>query len=790
MQKNYKDVISNFNDSHNIKYVIEAITGGIIKNKSLCCPLHGGDNKAGASIHIGKNIFTCWTGDCGRAITPWYFIQKYYGLNSFKEVAQKANDLFNAGIPIYEKKEVEEEEDKQQVEYDVVYNVSKYLSEAKEILKEELSKNKHILLNANTGLGKTFGIVDLTKDNIFVDDYIFFLVPTRAIAEQVAKEYPVFKLFYDNDTKLPQSNFIVSTYHKIERLEDALRLETETRAKLGEFPPMYTVILDECHELMSKRTLLGGKARKIEDLIRNSDRSILMSANTDYFNEAYKESGVFNKYINIGTKDVEYNADLLNVYRLPNKETQKTQIVINTIKERLNKYDKVLFYEDSKEKLNEYSKILNDLRISNVIIHSDNKEEDGKKIEEYKGIIDGGHLIKTVTLTTSLINAGVNIKDNNISLIVKQDKNKCDLQKVEQFLARVRTKGNDITLLLSSTDKEVSKKNVKYDKFLYRALKEAENITLGFNIDVLEGYGIELNAEEFENLWKRYKNNEAYERVKNLLYVDGTVLKTDVIAVHEKARLDFERANYYNDNFIMEQLKNVKAKGIKVSYIAPTTVKEEVKTEKIKDSNIENEIKLVFNNAEQVQEIYKVATGEIRGTDSKNEKFKAFHDKYSQNKIYKEMIKHIKDAIRPYLEDNRISKYIILTKILLVYTEKTKKKERDQLIANIKRTEILNKLLPVGAKEGEIKLTGDYVYVAVRKNFDCFTDKNHNISNRAFDWAINDLLDFRGLKALDSKYYINKDGKKIKVKDIVEEVNNCVYSIYEISEKGYIMSMN
>lgn len=132
---NYKrttgEIIAQFNDSHKIQDVIETITGGIIKNKSLCCPLHGGDNNAGASIHIGKNILSCWTGDCGRAITPWYFIQKYYGLNSFKEVAQKANDLFNAGIPIYEKKEVAEEEDKQQVEYDAVYNVSKYLSEAK-----------------------------------------------------------------------------------------------------------------------------------------------------------------------------------------------------------------------------------------------------------------------------------------------------------------------------------------------------------------------------------------------------------------------------------------------------------------------------------------------------------------------------------------------------------------------------------------------------------------------------------------------------------------------------------
>lgn len=788
MQKNYKDVISNFNDSHNIKDVIETITGGIIKNKSLCCPLHNGDNKAGASIHTGKNIFTCWTGDCGRAITPWYFIQKYYGLNSFKEVAQKANDLFNAGIPIYEKKEVAEEEDKQQVEYDAVYNVSKYLSEAKEILKEELSKNKHILLNANTGLGKTFGIVDLVKDNIFVDDYIFFLVPTRSIAEQVAKEYPVFKLFYDNDTKLPQSNFIVSTYHKIERLEDALRLETETRAKLGEFPPMYTVILDECHELMSKRTLLGGKARKIEDLIRNSDRSILMSANTDYFNKAYKESEIFNKYISIATGEIEYNSDLLNIHRLPKKEDKKTQNIIKIIKEKLNKYDKVLFYEDSKEKLKEYSNILNKLGIDNIVIHSDNKEEEETK-ENYKGIIDNGHLIKAVTFTTSLINAGVNIKDNNIALIVKQDKNKCDLQKVEQFLARVRTKGNDLTLLLSSTDKEISNKIVSYDKFLNKVFKEAEIISYSFNIDVLEGYGIALNHEQFKDLWKSYKNNEVYEPVKKLLYVNDTILKADKIAVYEKARLDFERANYFNDNFIIEQLKGVKAKEIKVTYIAPLEVEKQEKEKEVKNKTLGQAIKYLLDKGVPVHELYKLVIKEIKGQDIETEDLKEFYNEYNQNKLFKEMLKNMRNNILPYLNNDLVSKVNIFTKMLLIYSDDIKKKERDLLISNIRRTEILNKTLPLGSNDAQIRLTGDYVYIAVRKNFDCYINNRKSIKNRAYDWAINDLLDFRGLKALDDKHFVNKDNKKVKVKDIVEEINNCVNSIYEISNKNYITGL-
>lgn len=779
-----KRVQEEFNNLNNIKNIIEEITGEKIKNKSLCCPIHGGDNKNGASIHLGKNVFSCWTGECGKAIDPWNFVKKYYGLTNFKEVAEKVNYLFNANIPIFEKKE---KEYKQVDEYEAVYKVSKYLSEAKSLLKDELSANKHILLNANTGLGKTFGVVDLMKDNSFGDDYIFFLVPTRSIAEQVAEEYPVFKLFYGNDTVLPTSKFIVSTYHKIHMLELAIEREIESRALMGEFPPTYSVVLDECHELMSKRKLLSGKARTIETFIKNADSSITMSANTNYFYKTYKDNGLFNKYISVEAEQVRYNANTLNIYRLPSKEEQKTQIVINTIKEKLNNYDKVLFYEDSIEKLNEYSRKLNKIGIENVVINAKNKEDDGTK-EDYKGIIKDSKLVKKVTLTTSLINAGVNIKDNNISLIVKQDKNKFDILKTEQFLARVRTEGNDLSILLSSSEKE-AKNIVKYDNFLYRALKEAENINLGFNIDVLEAYGIEINNEEFKNLWDGYKNNEAYSNAKELMYVDGTVLKTDIVAVYEKARLDFERANYYNDDFILDQLERVKARDKKISYLAPVTIVKEDKKGTSKESNLGQALNEILQESEQVTELYKLAIKEVKGSNLENEELKAFYDEYSQNKIFKEMLKNMRECLLPYLDNEQVSKITLFTQLLLIYTEEKKKKERDLKVANIRRVETLNKTLPVGVDKAKIKATGDYVYIAVRKNFDCYTDGHHPVSKRTYDWALSDLLDLRQLKVLDNKYYIDNKGKKVKIKDTVEEIKICVESIYNLSESNYIYGL-
>ena len=307
--KNVLEIIEEFNNRNRIEDVIKTVSGETIKGKSLCCPIHRGNNKHGASINPRTNVFSCWTSDCGRGLTPWQFVKKYYNLSTFKEVAQKVNQLFNANIPIYNK-------NKQNItkeEFDVVYNVDRYLSEANNMIKKELEECNHILLNANTGLGKTYAIVDfVTKNNI--DDYVFFLVPTRSIAEQVSKDYPKFRLFYDNDTQLPASRFIVSTYHKIYHLQRAVERETEQCCLLNEFPPSYMVIIDEVHEIMSKRKLLSVKARNIELFLKNADRSILMSANTDYVYRAYKDKNMFNKYICVNRRNIEYNANNLNIH--------------------------------------------------------------------------------------------------------------------------------------------------------------------------------------------------------------------------------------------------------------------------------------------------------------------------------------------------------------------------------------------------------------------------------------------------------------------------------------------
>ena len=69
-----------------------------------------------------------------------------------------------------------------------------------------------------------------------------------------------------------------------------------------------------------------------------------------------------------------------------------------------------------------------------------------------------------------------------------------------------------------------------------------------------------------------YKANEVYSPVKDIMYVENGLLKVDEPMLYEIARLEYERANYYNDKFVLDQLSNVKAKNKNISILAPVTV--------------------------------------------------------------------------------------------------------------------------------------------------------------------------------------------------------------------------
>lgn len=785
----YKVIIDKFNDSHNIRDVIEICTGENLKSKSLCCPIHGGDNKHGSSIDTGKNIFTCWTSDCGRGLSPWGFVQKYYNLQGFKEVAEKVNNLFNTNIPIYEKGV--NNGDTGVINYDnnfdKIYKVNQYLSDCKEF-KTELQQHKHLLLNANTGLGKTFGIVELNKNNN--NDYVFFLVSTRALAEDVANEYG-YELFYDNDSVLPNTKYIVSTYKKIYRIQEDLNTKNYYRAMNNEFLVTYSVVVDEIHELMSKRNLTGGDCvREIESFILNSDDSILMSANTNNIYEAYKDTDLFSRYIKVESKESLYNSDKTYIYRIPGKPKQRYALLLDKMIENLSTHSNILLMEDSKENLKTYSNILSSNGIENVVINSDNKNDD-EILEEYNSIVKDSRLKRIVVLCTSLINAGVNIQNDNTCIMCIQDRNQFDNDKAIQIFGRMRTDNNNTCILfLNQGEKNEFRSKKQYYINYYTDLANLKVMQL--NQYYFNKYGLEPIEQRMRADWNLYKMNEGYKEVSDLIYIHNGLFKVDHVAIHEKSRLKWLKSNYYDDEFIMELFKDLKTRELKITTLAPITELEGIKEIEEDQSKLtlNKSLENIMNDVEAVKEFHYYIRGVTKPKDFTNEHNRVLYEEFKNNKDFRIMKNNLKSIHNELLITKDSAPPIsTMLNVMREYQLEQTKKERDEHISNIKRVEIYNKQFPLGFKD--IQIQGDDVYYIVRKSCDCFVSKRNSPSKTAYNNMISDYIKLNG--------FIYKDGciidekgkkvKKIKPESIQTLFNNCILAIYNCSDNLHLYSL-
>jgi len=772
-------IIDKFNNEHNIKDVIETVTGVIIKGKSLCCPIHGGDNKNGASINVGKNIFSCWTENCGKALSPWNFIQSYYKLDRFKEVAEKVNSLFNTNIPIFEKGAKNKPKNVIENNYACIYTVNKYLNECNSQLEEVLKIDRHILLNAITGLGKTFGIIEMFKKS--KDDYIFFLVPTRALAEQVAADYD-YSLFYGNMTELPKNKYIVATYNKVMAIQRLLDRDNEFRSLMNEKPLSYTIIVDEVHELMSKRVLLGSISKELEELTINADTSVLMSANTEDVYKAYKDTRMFNNYIAVNSVSNIYNLDNTYIYRVPSNQKVKKALILNKIIENLISHDKVLLQEDNINNLEEYSCLLTENGINNIIINSKNKEEEEVAVE-YQSIINNSTLKNIVVLCTSVINAGVNIDNENTCIMMIQDKMQFDTNKIIQFMGRLRSdKGNTGIIFFTQGEKPQYRDNIKSHVNYYTKLAELKAFAL--NEHYFNKYGLDVTYDELIKDWKSYKNNDDYKYISECLYIKNKLFHVDHVQIYEKSRLKHCSNNYYDNEFIIEMLKGIKTKKIKIIELAPVAAIEEVKS-------IKEPIKLkdVINNldSEGEKELELYIKASTKPKDFKNESVKNLYETFKDDKKFKEMISNAKTIVSRIKTIDSSNPHKVFNDILNIYSTFDKPKECRDAINNIKRIEIYNKQFQLNENT---KIIGDYMYYIVRKSCDCFVDSTHSISTNksVYKDMLNDYI-----KLYECKYekgvLMDKHNKKINTTKLKQQFNNNITKIYVCTEKMYLKNL-
>lgn len=833
---NALQIIDNFNTGHAIQDVIEQLTGITIKGKSFPCPIHGGDNPHGASINIADNIFTCWTHDCGRGLTPWNFIARYYNLNNFQEVAEKINSLFNTNIPIYLKNDmlpIKKAFIKPTTEFNAVLkNTGKYMSDiSHDFIYQSIKDYRHIVLQAPTGLGKTHSLTTIAevckyKYNL---DYIFFLTPTRSIVENVSSTYNNYEKFYGDDTEI-RGKLIVSTYHKATLINKEIDSLYEYRALLKEIELdkdiSYMVIVDECHELLSKRNILGVElCKEIEKLIINSDYSVCMSANTTDFINAYKGTGLYNYTLNIEPKEINYNANNFYIYRCSSTEKIRLKQISDKVIEFLGTKEHILISIDNIEELKHLSNVLTGYDIDNKVIDSKNKGDEEVE-KEYLSIVNDSKLKTTVVLCTSVINAGVNIKNKNVLTIAYQNKRAFDINKLEQFFGRVRTSiNNDIILFLNQSPKDLTSPT--------HVISSVET-KFHYNISKTEILLTQLNEEYFNNYYSKdddfkkhlslISGNDEYRSYEPYFYIENKIVKLDRVGLYEKSRLEWLMSNYYNDDFIKEMLKDVKSKNKpNIVYLCDTNkIDIDLKEDEEEKKDLEFYLTSIKENKESLIEFSTYLNKTIKSKDFKNQVLKQMYEEHKNNDKYKGFIKELKrlyNGLDDGLYDLRHLKHDILLKVIdifLLKNEKGKplsKAKRDILITNLKRSMIYNKMYPLNVDVSRYENLGDIEYYYIR-SLDKLCNSRNKPSNKQLKSLLNNILKakhniyvldtetfenakYKHNKAIEQQQtydiminnisgsWYNTKGKKIdfqreleSLKDIIKVVYNCTNELY------------
>ena len=791
------DIIEEFNNKHKIEDILEE-HGFRRKGKMYSCKFHGEDKHPSASVHPTDNYFKCFT--CGEVLTPWNFLKKYYNLNSFIEVARKANSKYGANIVIWEervapakKKTVRNILKQRAIDNKIegiTYTVKDYLSEANNNIKSDLEKYRHLLIGANTGIGKTFGTSLIAKE--LPVDYVIFFVPNRSIAEQIASEGQ-FKLFYGDDTDLPKSKYIVATYQKVHAIERAFKKENNYRAiqyqdKAYSFNDLisYAVIVDETHELMDKRNMYLKFIRDLEDFIIFAEYSIMMSANITDIYRAYKDKEVFKHTIQIEQEAKHYNADDLYIYRLDNRTKKRLYSTVNIIEEKLKTHRNVLFYKDNIKYMDQLQEQLKAKNINVIFINSRNKEEEAVEAE-YKSIIENSNLNKTVVLVTSVINAGVNIKSPNVCAICDMPRISMNSNKMLQFFGRLRGDNKNSLVLLLGTAETPEKKFFRSRDYYVEALREqVKRQRNALDMDLFNRYGLEVNDEEALADWGVFKTGKEYEYTKNCLYYKDGLYRIDEISIIEQARLKEERENYWDNEYIECLTDTVKVRKVhKVEIIEMYEEVQEIEVvEQIIEKSFEEQLKIILEDKEATAQLYDYVTGLINNKKLTGEN-KVFYDYFKEDRKFKEYKTVCKEMLSKALEGS--TKGIkpateIFKDINKEFSQDNKPKKRQENIKNYRRVEILNKVFPVNTNR-DLEITGDTMYIVVRRACDGYVKGKNTITNTAY-WQMEEEY----LKRTNSKY--NEDtgnwedfkGKKINLEKIKASFNDCILAIYNVSE--------
>ncbi|EMU55040.1 DEAD/DEAH box helicase family protein [Clostridium butyricum] len=712
------------------------------------------------------------------------------------------------------------------------------ISEKNEELTQIVKNNKKVIIQAPTGSGKTYS-VDKMVDNLETD-FAFLFVPNRSLAEQVRKLYPNWGLFYGSSyvPDYEHYNKFVCTYDKaslVQSFIDNYRLGVygnlfdiddlfngKSQQLIGK-TISYTTIVDETHELLHKRRLVtrngNNKARTVEDFVKGAKYQIYLSASTDGYmrawnserdNQRIKKNDDKLFHVKAEPKQANYSADSLTIYRLPKEQEDNTKYsqIIAIMEEAKKTHKKVLYLENDKKGNTKKAETLSEHGFTAKAFNSDNKDDDDI-ITDYTSIIDNGRLINDFTLTTTIIDAGVSIYDENVCTIVRMDKNRFDPEVMIQFMGRIRsTKNNDCILILDDGEYFPSKNDYKKErKFLQDyAIDKANELNLVYfnsydsNTNLLK-IPMAEKVRKANSLFEERKDNDGIKFISDCIYLNNNLFEVDFKMVEERCRMSIHRSLYYNDKYIVETAcEGVKAR-IKHN---PIIYKEdveiiEVKEEEEDDKTFAEKLSIILNFSSLQNEFESYLKHEI-------------YDKQIQNGEIKDICDNNKEdisSLRKYF--NMYNNYSLLQEkysvqeyqnsVYEIFLTHKDVKERDQALEVFKRliysTEYDNMYIVDDVEmENKVLATQDYMYYSCRKVADKVAKNNHSISDKNLDEMVKMYAKKMGWKIVEDKdkkgnkhfFYFVKNKRKGKCNTInnklKKQFNELIQNLYEVSASG------
>lgn len=396
---------------------------------------------------------------------------------------------------------------------------------------------KHIILNAPTGLGKSFFIenffTDFAKDTL--NRVVLFCSPRTALSKQQAKDGILFTAPTNKEaierlkTEIENKNLFYCNYDN---------LKTAYKALKDWHNKEVFVVVDEYH-LLVKDTFKGreGVIKEVFEVLNESPKNLYLSATPLKLPLSdFAEFTVHSK---------EKKA-----YKTPTlvfaTQKQKLECTLDCILKSVRKNNRVMVHYNSIDNLYILKSLLQDKGIKARICAKESDIKD-KDLEFFNTIQTDTNFVWNsnveVILCTSVLEVGINLKTNrNTDLIfVNQCQNGFDLRSYLQFIARIRNYTEfeiTNTIISQNLKKFFPSQSLKLDfDFTENTEFAAENANL-HNLQYLK------IKEKYSKVEKdRFRNKCSQDVVFN---TDKEVFEVDTISVlHDYSIYENENSSPY-----------------------------------------------------------------------------------------------------------------------------------------------------------------------------------------------------------------------------------------------------